>query len=74
MCVAFSGNAAVWGYANRMEEHVDSTNSEAKIARNTEKKAEDKAKVAEENANDAEKRASQAEEARKKAEDDLAAT
>ncbi|GMN33516.1 hypothetical protein TIFTF001_044806 [Ficus carica] len=67
--VAFLGNVAARGYANRMEEQVASTNSEAKSAKNAENNDADKVKATEEKLKDAEKRASEAEDARRKAED-----
>ncbi|GMN69274.1 hypothetical protein TIFTF001_038323 [Ficus carica] len=74
LCLAFSGSAAVRRYANCVENDVFSTKTEAKSARNVEKKVEDKAKEIGKKLKDAEKRASEAEDARRKAEDDLAAT
>ncbi|GMN52477.1 hypothetical protein TIFTF001_021615 [Ficus carica] len=69
LCLAFSGSATARGYANRMETDVASTKSEARSARNAEKKSTDKVKEIGEKLKDAEKRASEAEGARKEAED-----
>ncbi|GMN50966.1 hypothetical protein TIFTF001_020133 [Ficus carica] len=48
ICLSFSGNAAAWGYTNRIEEKVSSMGIEARRARSTENKAEEKVKAVEE--------------------------